>query len=127
MLYARSDSAVLYTPRRYADFTFQLALEIHNRARPYLGDDVPLFTLRLAPGLAFAEDPGTQESFGMSRCRILAHGIWTAYQKGARLPADRLAIVEEQFRSEGISLERPWLNPGSANEFAFAVRAQEAA
>jgi hypothetical protein len=95
--------------------------------RPFVRSDVPLFTLCLGPGLAFAEDPGTQESFGMSRCRILAHGIWLAHQQRAQGIDERLAIVEQHFRSQGISLERPWLNPGSTDEFGFAARNAEAA
>ncbi len=123
----RRDSAVLYTPRRYAHLTFELISEIHRRVRSLLREDVPLFTLRLGPGLAFAEDPGTQESFGMSRCRMLACAIWLAYQKSAQHPHERLSILEQHFRSEGISLGQPWLNAGSANEFVFAVLDREAA
>jgi len=126
-LFARSDSAVLYSPRRYAQITYELVSEIHQRMRTQLRPDVPLFTLRLARGLAFAEDPSTQESFGLSRCRILALGIWAAHQQGARQSRERLATVEQQFRSEGISLDRPWLNAGSADEFAFDAIEREAA
>jgi hypothetical protein len=63
----------------------------------------------------------------MSRCRILAHGIWLAYQKSAEHPDERLTILEQHFHSEGISLERPWLNADSANEFTFTARDREAA
>jgi HopA1 effector protein family len=125
-MFARSDSAVLYTPRRYADFAFELLSEIHKRVLPLLRNNVPLFTLRLAPGLAFAEDPGTQESFGMSRCRILAHGIWLAHQQGVQHLEERLAIVEQRFHAERISLERPWLNAGSADDFTFTALSKEA-
>jgi hypothetical protein len=127
VMLARSDSAVLYTPRRYAQFVFELVSEIHQRVQPLLREDVPLFTLRLAPGLAFAEDPGTQESFGISRCRMLAHGLWLAHQGRAQHPDERRAIVEQHFQSQGISLERPWLNPGSANEFTFTALDREVA
>jgi hypothetical protein len=118
-MFARTDTAVLYAPRRYAHFTRGLVSEIHQRMQSLMRDDVPLFTLRLAPGLAFAEDPGTQESFGMCRSRILAQGIWQAHVQGLRGTAERLKIVEQQFQSQGISLARPWLNPGSADEFQF--------
>jgi HopA1 effector protein family len=126
-MFARTDTAVLYTPRRYAQFTRELASEIHSSIQPLLRDDVPLFTLRLAPGLAFAEDPGTQESFGMCRSRILAQGIWQAHVQGARGREERLKVVERQFQSQGISLSRPWLNPGSADEFQFEAAQAEAA
>lgn len=124
---ARRDSAVLYTPRRYAAITFEIVSQIQPRVLPLLRDDVPLFTLRLAAGLSFAEDPGTQESFGMSRCRMLAHAIWFAHMQGAQELERRYAAVAEQFQAGGISLERPWLNANSANEFAFAARDTEAA
>jgi hypothetical protein len=124
---ARSDSAVLYSPRRYAQITYELVLEIHERILPLLRAEVPLFSLPLAAGLAFAEDTGTQESFGMARCRTLAQGIWQAHKSGALAIEERLATVERQFEAEGIPLERPWLNAGSANEFEFAAVAAEAA
>jgi hypothetical protein len=117
----RSDGAVLYTSRRHADFTCKVASEICEKLGPLLNDEVPLFTLQLAPGLAFAEDPGNQESFGMSRCRMLAEGIWSAYRKNAKQTLERLETVEEWFSSVGISLARPWLSAGSANEFKFAA------
>jgi hypothetical protein len=117
----RSDGAVLYTSRRHADFTYKIVSEICRRLERLLIDEVPLFTLRLAPGLAFAEDPGSQESFGMSRCRMLAEGIWSAYKKNAKQTFERLECVEEWFSSVGISLDHPWLNAGSADEFKFAA------
>ncbi len=126
-MFARTDTAVLYAPRRYAHFTRTLVSEIHSSILPLLRDDVPLFTLRLAPGLSFAEDPGTQESFGMCRSRILAQGIWQAHTQGARGTAERLKVVEQQFQSQGISLSRPWLNGGSADEFQFEAAQAEAA
>lgn len=124
---ARSDSGVLYVPRRYAVFAHELITEIHSGIREFLRPAVPLFTLGLARGLAFAEDPGTQESFGMSRCRLLAHGIWLAHEQGARTSEERLLSVQQYFGSQGISFERPWLNAGSADELGFPALASEAA
>jgi len=119
-MFQRLDSAVLYTPRRCASIAYELCSEIRERLKPGLLFDTPLFTKRLAAGLAFAEDPGTQESFGMSRCRLLAEGIWLAHVQGAR-SSGRLAIIEEHFHSQGISLDQPWLNPGSSGRFGSAA------
>ena len=124
---ARLDSGVLYTPRRYAGIAWELVSEVHRLIRYSLRTDVPLFTLRLADGLAFAEDPGTQESFGMARCRLLAQSLWLAHQRGAQQVQDRLAVVSEHFHAEGISLERPWLNAGSPDDLAFPAARAEAA
>jgi hypothetical protein len=123
----RCDSAVLYVPRRHAPFVYQLAREIRDRVRRFLRPDVPLFTLRLGDGLAFADDPGTSESFGMSRCRMLAQGLWAAHQETAPTVEKRLEAVERQFRSEGFSLERPWLNAGLAEDLGFTAATDEAA
>jgi hypothetical protein len=124
---SRRDGAVLYTPRHYAEFTFALVSKVHKKVQASMEDDIPLFALKLMRGLAFAEDPGTQESFGMARCRLLAQSIWSAHEKGIRDADARWHIVREQFQFEGVSLDHPWLNAGSANEFAFAAEMQEAA
>ena len=126
-MHSRCDSAVLYVPRRTAAFTHELVSDIYGRVRSFLRADVPLFTLRLADGLAFADDPGTRESFGMSRSRVLAQGMWLAHREGAQQAEDRLAAVERQFRAEGISLERPWLNAGVSDDPLFAAVNEEGA
>lgn len=124
---ARTDSGVLYIPRRYAQVATELALDLRLQVAESLPPAVPLFTLELAPGLAFAEDPGTQESFGMSRCRMLAQGIWSAHLQGACSAEERLAVVEREFLSEGISLERPWLNSARPAGLAPALLGEVAA
>jgi hypothetical protein len=86
-----------------------------------LQTEVPLFTLRLADGFAFADDTGTRESFGMSRCRLLAQGIWHAHSEGAQQSEERLAAVDGQFRAEGISLERPWLGASLIDDPMFVA------
>jgi hypothetical protein len=120
-MHARCDSAVLYVPRRTTAFAYELLSEINERVRPYLQTEVPLFTLRLADGFAFADDTGTRESFGMSRCRLLAQGIWHAHSEGAQQSEERLAAVDGQFRAEGISLERPWLGASLIDDPMFVA------
>jgi len=121
VLFGRADAAVLYVPRRCAHIAHELLVGIYPQMRTRLHDEVPLFTLPLAAGLAFAEDPGSLDSFGLSRCRILAEGLWWAHTQGAGQTQQRVAIVEEQFRSRQISLERPWLNAGSADDYQFGA------
>lgn len=111
-MYSRCDSAVLYVPRRAVAFTYELLRGIHGRISEFLRPKVPLFALHLADGLGYADDPGTSESFGMSRSRMLAQAIWRAHCEGAQAIDDRLKLVEEQFQAEGISVEKPWLHPG---------------
>lgn len=115
--YPRTDAAVLYAGRRYFHLAAELALELHGGLAAHLGAETPLFTRRLAPGLAFAEDPATGESFGMHRCALLAEGLLSAFFQGARSPEERLREVEAAFRRRGVELERPHLNPGSPHRY----------
>ena len=70
-MFVRRDTAVLYTPRRYAHFTRGLLSEIHSAIQSQLRDDVPLFTLRLAPGLAFGKIPARRKVLDCA-----AAGFW---------------------------------------------------
>lgn len=101
--YSRIDAAVLYVAKPYFRVTASLAGQIHSAIESELGEAVPWFTKRLGPGLGLAEDPGNGESFGMSRCSMVAKGILRA----------GLAGVEGIFKEQGISLDEPWLNAGS--------------
>ncbi len=115
----RCDTAVLYIGRRYYRIAADLALATRAELAPGIDPEVPLFTRRLADGLAFAEDPGSQESFGMSRCRLLAEGLWLAFSEGRTSVQDRLARVGQHFAASGTSLERPYLNLASIESYEF--------
>jgi len=114
-LYDRYDAGVLFVGRRQWDITALLVQELYATLKPFLKPEVPLFTKRLAPGLAFAEDPGGNESFGTSRCRLVAEGIWTAYQQGDQTESARLEGIAAAFARAGISPAQPWLNAGSVD------------
>jgi hypothetical protein len=115
----RSDAAILYLGRRYYRAAAEICRETHDRIADLLDEQVPLFTLPLAKGLAFAEDPGTQESFGMMRCRLLAESLCLAFSEGRTTHADRLERVRQHFTASGISLEQPFLNAGSVSSYEF--------
>jgi hypothetical protein len=106
---------VLFISRRWFHLAADVAAEAHAALNgagtgKLMAEGTPLFAKPLARGLGFAEDPGNGESFGMSRCRLLAEALWSAWSRGVTDPADRLAEVERWFASHGLSLERPWLN-----------------
>jgi hypothetical protein len=111
--YTRCDAAVLYLPEPAVDPALPLIRAIHNDVRPWLRSAVPALTLRLAPGLALADDPGREQSFGASRCRLLASGVVASAEAGARLLPDRLAIVLDHLAAAGIDIDRPYLRPGA--------------
>ena len=116
--YNRLDAAVLYVNKRFYQMAAIVVDEIYGQVQNLLWPGAPMFTKPLRPGLALAEDPGTGESFGMHRCRILAEGLCNAHE--ARLyGANAITEVEAQFHRNGLSLEYPYLSSGSIDQYEF--------
>jgi hypothetical protein len=122
-LYPRTDAAVLYVARRGWRLVRELVLEVHAALAPELGADTPLFARPLARGMALAEDPGTGDSFGMSRCRMLAEGLWEAWRAGHHGTRERLRAVREAFERGGVSLDRPWTAAAAGDPYEEAADA----
>lgn len=116
-LYPRTDSAVLYVARRSWPLVRELVAQVHGTVAGGLDADVPLFARRLARGMSAAEDPGTGESFGMHRCRLVADGLWAAWRAGRTGTRERLGTVRDAFARAGVSVDRPWLNAGSTTRY----------
>ena len=110
----RCDTAVLYTPRDMRREAVELAGRLHRRVTGWMRSAVPALTLRLAPGLGFAEDPGGGQSFGAHRCRLITDSVMDSWERGERSASRRLDRVRELFSREGIDLARPYLGPGSS-------------
>jgi hypothetical protein len=124
--YTRNDAAVLYVDKRFYRVTARVLANVHEEVARHLRPDAPLFTKRLADGLALAEEPYTGESFGMQRCRILAEGLLSAHARGLRDEAARLEEVERHFEAYGLTLEAPYLNPRSVDQYEFTPRREAA-
>lgn len=114
--YMRRDAAVLYVRKRFYPLLRELAAGWRKECAAHLRDDVPLFALALAPGLGLAEDPENGESFGMNRCRHVAEAVWNAHSSGVP-ESERLQAVKEHFRQHGLDFNRPYLNPGSVDQY----------
>jgi hypothetical protein len=112
--YPRRDAAVLYLNARYYPIAALVVESIYAEVQHVLSPGTPLFTKRLADGLAFAEDPGG--SFGENRTKILAAAMLATR---GMLVEERIAELDRQFEQRGLSLDRPWLNPGSIDRYAF--------
>jgi hypothetical protein len=117
--YRRCDAGVLYVARQGHQAVEAVVGSLLPRLRTYLKDAVPAFTKRLAPGVGVAEDPGGGESFGQSRCKILASGLVRAQQNGDRTSAARLRTVIDHFEEHGISISTPYLNRGSSDAYTL--------
>jgi hypothetical protein len=115
----RSDAAVLYLNRRFFRIAAELLYEIHQQIANKLEAHTPLFSKTLAPGLGLAEEPTTGESFGQQRSRIVAEAIWNAYDLGLEDEERRLAQIAKQFEAYRMTVEFPYLNPGSTQDYEF--------
>jgi len=111
--YDRTDVAVVYLAKRLFPFVADLLQEVHAAVRPHLGPEVPFFTWRLAPGIGVAEDPGTGESFGQHRSRLLAEACWSCYLRGDQETASRLDELRRLAAAQNTDPERFHLNAGS--------------
>jgi hypothetical protein len=106
--FERRDAAVLFVDRRDRERAFEAAGELAGVLAAHLDGGAPAMTLPLGPGLAFAEDPGGQESFGLHRCLLIADAAVAAAGRGLTRLDDRLDVVRERFAAAGTSLEAPY-------------------
>ena len=107
----RPDRAVLYLAREaFAGATPAIRLA-HRTLAGDLLPRVPRLTRRLAPGLALADDPGTGESFGQHRCRLVADAI--CGDGGSADREERTASILEHLAAAGLDPARPYLRSGS--------------
>lgn len=120
-VYTRADAAVLYFASRYFQIIARLLPFIRAEVRNHLRPATPLLTRRLHDGIGLAEDPGTGESFGMSRSRLIAQAIWDAYARGQQSDESRMMELALQFDRIGLSLDRPHLRAGSADLYEEAA------
>ena len=116
--YDRTDVAVLYLSQRFFPVFTDLLRDVHPALSPVLGDAVPLFALPLAPGVGVAEDPGTGESFGQHRCRVIAESCWAGFLRGDQRLEPLLAEARQRFALAGADPERLHLNLGSLDLYA---------
>ena len=116
--YARTDVAVLYLAKRSFPIFADLLCDVYPELRPHLDEEVPLFALRLAPGVGIAEDPGNGESFGQHRCRVLAESCWSAFLRGGLSPEELLAETRKRLAEAGADPDYLYLNAGSLDVYA---------
>jgi len=124
--YTRHDAAVVYVDKRFYRVTARVLAGVHAKVARHLRREAPLFAKPLAEGLALAEEPYTGESFGMQRCRVLAEGLLNAHARGARDDGARFEEVERHFNAYGLSLDAPYLNPRSIDQYEFTLKREAA-
>jgi len=122
-LFQRCDAAVLYIQPEGFEAALPALREVYRDYGAYLGQRTPVFTKALARGVGVAESPVAKgpleiESFGMNRCRLMAEGLIEAHEHKIADVEGRVAAIAARFSREGLSLDSPHLNPGSARDYA---------
>ncbi|KJZ17864.1 hypothetical protein TW80_16625 [Loktanella sp. S4079] len=124
--YSRTDTAVLYLPRRFYEIAaMALGSEI-SLIDPLLGDDQPMFTKPLSRGIGLAEDPADAVSFGASRSGMIARAIGQTCQDGTICPDAFWSAFQRICDQEKLDVRRLHLNPGSRESYDFPQMLDEA-
>jgi HopA1 effector protein family len=107
----RVDAVVVYHARGDRDAVLA-ALAVRDRLWELLDPAVPPLTCAVAPGLAWADDPGDGRSYGESRSRLLALAIDAAAATWPALDgAARVALLVDALERAGLDPGAPWVVP----------------
>jgi hypothetical protein len=117
----RNDAAVLYLAKRHLGPALSLLAERRTELSSRIHSSVPLFAKEMLPGMGAADDPGTGESFGQARMRLVSRAIVEAWYSGKTNGAARLEAVNQQFQDVGLALDRPHVNGGNADVYEWPV------
>jgi len=108
--YTRVDSLIYYIEGKDWERIEQFSLEIAEKIQPYLRESTPPLTLKVAPGIALAEDPGNNLSYGQKQCRALASGILKLIDEKLPVNSDPIAILMAALQSKNTNPTSPWRN-----------------
>lgn len=115
-MYERCDAVVLYVRKAQLHDIRPVVEQVYSTVQRGLRPDVPALTKWIAPGLAAADDPQDDESFGTHRCKLIASALINA-------PADRagpdaaMEAVAAAFASAGLNVDRPYLEPSEPDDY----------
>jgi hypothetical protein len=113
----RPDAFTLYFDERYLRIVMSAVRDVALLVSEDLGIATPLFTKRVADGIAMAQEPVTSTSFGIDRCAAVAEGVRRAWRRGRVDFSSRLESTLQVLDESAIDAERPYLRIGDADRF----------
>lgn len=117
--YSRADSGVLYIDKRYFYTVLPIIKSIHKHIINLLNYDTPLFTLELAKGLGFGENPrNNSQSFGTLRSNLIAESIVEVHFEGYSKDKFKTEVLKK-IQHKGYDLTQFHLNPHSTFPYSF--------
>jgi hypothetical protein len=100
-----ADATVLYLPvEALPDLRASLG-ELVEEVQPFLGSTVPEMTLRVAPGVALAQNTADGRPYGEHRCSLIAGTVLAHARRDHREVVERTTAA---FRRAGIDPRRPY-------------------
>jgi type III HopA1-like effector protein len=109
----RVDAVVVYHARTVRAQVLDALLGQWITMGPLLDPAVPPLTCVVRPGLAWADDVHEAESYGQSRCRLLAEAIdHASVTWHAMAESERVAALVAGLREAGVDPREPWRAPG---------------
>jgi HopA1 effector protein family len=120
--YDRYDSGILYCAKSDYGVMRSALSTIYAENSSYFREETPLFTKRLAPGLAVAEEPSqkfsAQEDFGLNRCQILTNGLLMAYQQDEYSSEMKMVMILNQMYEHRIAPEFAYLDEDGEDTYS---------
>jgi hypothetical protein len=129
--YGRYDTAILNFKREQYINIRQVLESVYSENKSYFRQPIPLLTKFLAPGLSVAEVPRDalrqgfrqretfQDSFIVSRCRIIADALLEAWKTKKESPDERKNLLHQHFFETGIDLNYPYLESHSEDIYTL--------
>ncbi|MCK6546708.1 T3SS effector HopA1 family protein [Myxococcota bacterium] len=111
--FRRADSGVLWVAREHGAAAEEVVRRVAAELPEALTDGVPPLTRSVTRGVGAADEPiqghfDYEQSFGGSRCHIIAEGICHSPPNTSR--AEVIEYVRRNFREYGIDPDTPWAN-----------------
>lgn len=113
--YTRRDPCVLYLSKKYYTICSWLLDTIEVELKNHLYEDVPLFAYKHSNGIGIAENPLTNESFGMNRMKMVAEALIGFSKENDGISATD--SIKNAFIKRGIDFNTAYLNKGSKQNF----------
>ncbi|MFE2880167.1 lanthionine synthetase LanC family protein [Streptomyces roseus] len=117
--YRRADAGVLYLAGSCFPEARDALIRVHRAMEDSLRGEVPMFTKRLARGLAVAEDPGNGLSFGQDRCLLVARALWEGHCGARTNPQSKRDALEAAFSTRGIDPDTPFMSNGARDHYTW--------
>lgn len=114
----RADNSVLYIKNKDFNKINNLLLVPLLRHPAFFHPETPLFTLKLANGIAFAENPpNPNDSFGTNRCRNIAEAMINANENRE---IDKVSAILEYLKNKEYDICHFHLNPNTKLAYDFS-------